>query len=61
MAPRKTPTENSATDERLEELHQRERAAEEGGGAARREKQHKAGKLSPQAEACGLNSVQNNT
>jgi propionyl-CoA carboxylase beta chain len=46
MAPRKTPTENSATDERLEELHQRERAAEEGGGAARREKQHKAGKLS---------------
>ena len=46
MAPRKTPTENSATDERLEELHQRERAAEEGGGAARREKQHKVGKLS---------------
>ena len=46
MAPQKPTTENSTTDQRLEALRQRERAAEEGGGAARREKQHKAGKLS---------------
>ncbi|MFB3126508.1 MAG: acyl-CoA carboxylase subunit beta [Candidatus Acidiferrales bacterium] len=46
MAPQKPTTENSTTDQRLETLRQRERAAEEGGGAARREKQHKAGKLS---------------
>ncbi|MFB3095353.1 MAG: acyl-CoA carboxylase subunit beta, partial [Candidatus Acidiferrales bacterium] len=46
MTPQKPTTENSTTDQRLETLRQRERAAEEGGGAARREKQHKAGKLS---------------
>ena len=46
MAPQKPTTENSTTDQRLEALRQRERAAEEGGGAARREKQHKAGKFS---------------
>jgi propionyl-CoA carboxylase beta chain len=46
MTPQKPTTENSTTDQRLEALRQRERAAEEGGGAARREKQHKAGKLS---------------
>ena len=46
MAPQKPTTENSTTDQRVEALRQRERAAEEGGGAARREKQHKAGKLS---------------
>ncbi|MCH7765969.1 MAG: hypothetical protein IH916_05375 [Acidobacteria bacterium] len=32
MAPQKPTTENSTTDQRLEALRQRERAAEEGGG-----------------------------
>jgi propionyl-CoA carboxylase beta chain len=37
---------NEKTDPLLEELHRRSAEAEEGGGAARREKQHKEGKLS---------------
>ncbi|MBI2955722.1 MAG: acyl-CoA carboxylase subunit beta, partial [Acidobacteria bacterium] len=40
----KRATENQ-TEARLEELRRREREAEEGGGAERREKQHAAGKL----------------
>ena len=39
-------TSEDATDSRREELRWRERAAEEGGGAERRAKQHTAGKLS---------------
>ena len=46
MSARKRATENQAADARLEELRQRDLAAEEGGGAERREKQHQAGKLS---------------
>ena len=45
MSAAKRATENH-TEARLEELRQREQAAEEGGGAERREKQHAAGKLS---------------
>jgi len=37
---------NEKTDARVEELRRRSAEAEEGGGAARREKQHKEGKLS---------------
>jgi propionyl-CoA carboxylase beta chain len=46
MSAQKPTAENHALEARLEELRQRERAAEEGGGAARHEKRHKAGKLS---------------
>ncbi|MFQ5776968.1 MAG: acyl-CoA carboxylase subunit beta [Terriglobia bacterium] len=45
MSAQKRTTED-ATDTRREELPRRERAAEEGGGAERRAKQHAAGKLS---------------
>src|SRR3990170_5055517 len=45
MSARKRATENQAADARLEELRQRDLAAEEGGGAERGEKQHQAGKL----------------
>ena len=38
-------TPKQKTDEPLEDLQRRSRAAEEGGGPARREKQHKGGKL----------------
>ena len=37
---------NKGAEARLEELRRRDLAAEEGGGAERREKQHQAGKLS---------------
>jgi len=46
MSAQKPTAENYALEARLEELRRREQAAEEGGGAERREKQHKAGKLS---------------
>ena len=46
MSARKRATENHAAEARLEELRRRDLAAEEGGGAERREKQHQAGKLS---------------
>src|SRR3990167_7106986 len=46
MSAQKRATDNQAADARLEELRQRDLAAEEGGGAERREKQHQAGKLS---------------
>ena len=45
MSARKRATENHAAEARLEELRRRDLAAEEGGGAERREKQHQAGKL----------------
>ncbi len=46
MSARKRATENHTAEARLEELRRRDLAAEEGGGAERREKQHQAGKLS---------------
>ncbi|MBI4466045.1 MAG: acyl-CoA carboxylase subunit beta [Acidobacteria bacterium] len=46
MTSRKRATENQASEARLEELRRHDQAAEEGGGAERREKQHAAGKLS---------------